>query len=134
MNRINKVPIACSALVLLAITARLAFALGFSDESQLPHRGFLRTPFSLQLKARAGSPPYTFRMNSGHLPPGLELSKEGLITGTPTELGTFKFWGELLDKTGRGSQRQITITIVDPATTRATTKPTTHPTTQAARP
>ena len=118
------------AFVAIAICAGLAFGLGFSDESQLPHKGYLGQPFSFQLKARAGSPPYTFRMNSGHLPPGVELSKAGLLSGTPTSPGTFKFWGEVLDKTGRGSQRQIVIEILDPAATRPSSQPSSQPTTR----
>lgn len=36
-----------------------------------------------------GTPPITFSVSAGGLPPGLSLSSAGVITGTPTDVGTF---------------------------------------------
>jgi hypothetical protein len=42
------------------------------------------TPYSAILKAYGGSGNYIWTFESGELPPGLNLSSEGLISGTPT--------------------------------------------------
>ncbi len=42
-----------------------------------------------QLVGTGGIAPYTFSLNSGTLPTGTTMSPTGLLTGTPTTLGTF---------------------------------------------
>ena len=37
------------------------------------------------------SPSPTFRLTAGSLPPGLSLSPQGLVSGTPTAPGTYQF-------------------------------------------
>ena len=47
-------------------------------------------PYSQTLTASGGTPPYTFSVLSGALPPGLALNPAtGLVSGTPTSGGTF---------------------------------------------
>ena len=111
------------ALLVLVSNVRCVLALAFTDETRLPHRGTLGQPFELQLQGRNGSPPYHYKKDSGDLPPGLALSPDGVITGTPTAPGTFWFWGNLIDSTGRASQRPITITIDDPNPPAGSEKP-----------
>ncbi len=48
-------------------------------------------PYSFQLTATGGCPPYHWRIAFGALPPGLVLSDSGLISGTPTVAGTYAF-------------------------------------------
>lgn len=48
-------------------------------------------PYSQSFSASGGTPPHTFTVMSGDLPAGLELSPEGLLSGAPTEHGTFSF-------------------------------------------
>jgi putative Ig domain-containing protein/matrixin/fibronectin type III domain protein/Ig-like domain-containing protein len=48
-------------------------------------------PYSQQLSATGGSPPYTWSLISGALPAGLSLSSSGLISGTPTVGGGYSF-------------------------------------------
>lgn len=42
-------------------------------------------PYQVQLAAAGGVPPYRWSLVDGELPPGLELSDEGLIAGSPFE-------------------------------------------------
>lgn len=47
--------------------------------------GTLNVPYSYQLTARGGVPPYTFSIATGSLPTGLTLNgATGVISGTPT--------------------------------------------------
>jgi hypothetical protein len=48
------------------------------------------TPYAQMLTASGGTPPYTFSVLSGALPPGLMLNPAtGLVSGTPMSSGTF---------------------------------------------
>jgi hypothetical protein len=48
--------------------------------------------YSQQLTVSGGTPPYTYAVTSGSLPAGLSLDlNAGIISGTPTESGTFTF-------------------------------------------
>ncbi len=46
---------------------------------------------SLSSMVSGGTAPYTYAISSGALPPGLTLSSEGVISGTPTSPGSFSF-------------------------------------------
>ena len=48
--------------------------------------GFVGVPYSFQLEACCGSPPYKIKIVQGQLPAGLSMNQSGLITGTPTEV------------------------------------------------
>jgi uncharacterized repeat protein (TIGR01451 family) len=58
-----------------------------------------------------GATPFTWTVGAGTLPPGLSLSSAGVIAGTPTAAGTFKFTMKLVDATGLTARRTQTITI-----------------------
>jgi hypothetical protein len=47
--------------------------------------GTVGVPYSFQLEACCGTPPYKIKIVEGELPAGLTVDQSGLITGTPTE-------------------------------------------------
>lgn len=59
--------------------------------------GQLGRPYSAVLQAIGGVPPYVFSLLSGSLPPGLGLSANGTISGTPTQIGSFSFVAQVRD-------------------------------------
>ena len=75
--------------------------------------------YSSTLTALGGNPPVTadtWSLAGGSLPPGLNLSTAGVISGTPTTIGTFPFLVEVMD-TGapqHEASRQFSITVVAP--------------------
>src|SRR4030095_8769988 len=51
----------------------------------------LGSSYSFPLQSLGGVSPYTWAPVSGAFPPGLSLNPNGVISGTPTELGIFTF-------------------------------------------
>ena len=112
---------AFASLVALVIVPTAA-AIRFTDDSYIIPTGAVGSPYSHQFKGDGGCGPdlpYQFRILSGELPPGLSLSANGSVSGTPTQAGSWSFWLELSDQTPpsaswcipKQSQREFTITI-----------------------
>ncbi len=80
--------------VIAAIAAPAGMAFGF-DDSVNPPNGTVGTPYSFKFVGREGCPPYKFVITSGGLPPGLSLSDEGVLSGTPTTPGAYGFWVDI---------------------------------------
>jgi len=59
--------------------------------------GTVGQSYSYVLQAAYGTPPYTWSLVSGSLPPGLTLSSDGLIRGTPTTVTTSTFYVQVTD-------------------------------------
>ncbi|WP_165798896.1 putative Ig domain-containing protein [Shimia abyssi] len=74
--------------------------------------------YSQQLSASGGSPAYSFVRSSGTLPAGLTLDTNGLISGTPTQTGSFQFTAEVTDAQDNTGQRTYTL-VVEALTTLA---------------
>ncbi|HJV35565.1 putative Ig domain-containing protein [Geomonas sp.] len=53
--------------------------------------GIVGSSYSQTLSAVGGTPPLVWGISSGLLPPGLSISSSGVISGTPTKGGTFRF-------------------------------------------
>ena len=66
-----------------------------------PPAAAVNAPYSYQLQISGGTPPYSnYALVAGHgLPAGLSLSSSGLITGTPTAVGTTSFEFTVYDST-----------------------------------
>ncbi|HSY13935.1 MAG TPA: putative Ig domain-containing protein [Verrucomicrobiae bacterium] len=59
--------------------------------------GVVGIAYKQLLVVSGGLPPYTWTINAGQLPPGLSLSTDGIISGTPTTLGQFNFTAKVTD-------------------------------------
>jgi hypothetical protein len=57
----------------------------------------INVPYSATLTAAGGVPPYTWALASGTLPAGLSISTGGVISGTPTALGSTTFKVQVTD-------------------------------------
>jgi hypothetical protein len=69
---------------------------------------------SFQLQARYGSPPYNWSLSEGRLPNGITLSDSGMLQGTPTETGEFRFGVSVSDATNAVASGYSTIRIPIP--------------------
>lgn len=58
--------------------------------------------------------PTTWRVGPGTAPPGLSLNElSGILSGTPTQTGTFNFTVAVADETGCPGSRAYSLTVVD---------------------
>jgi len=67
--------------------------------------------YSQQLSAVNGQPPYNWSIFSGSLPSGLTLVNNGLISGTPTNNGTFNFTVKVNDATSSTATQPLTLMV-----------------------
>lgn len=54
---------------------------------------------------------YTFSVVSGNLPPGLNLSTDGVISGIPTKAGTYTFKVKVTDSASNEAFKDFTLTV-----------------------
>lgn len=73
--------------------------------------GALNISYSTTLGATGGTAPYSFSLSSGTLPPGLSLSTGGVLSGSPTQAGTFQFTVGVVDSASISSTAAVSITI-----------------------
>ena len=74
--------------------------------------GTTNVPYnSQQLAATGGLPPYYWSLASGVLPSGLSLSTNGLISGTPTNAGTFSFGVQVTDNLSGTATQALSIVV-----------------------
>lgn len=106
-----------SVLALLAaVFAGSAAAFGFTDEALLPPDMQLGAPYSFQLSARSGCPPYYYEQQSGYFPGGVGMNRDGLISGTPQLGGSYQVWLAVKNQCpGDSSERLFTFYVADPA-------------------
>ena len=68
-----------------------------TGEAQLSRcpTGFVGQEYEVELESEEGSgcsPSYDYFVLVGSLPPGLTMTRDGLISGTPTNAGFYRFW------------------------------------------
>jgi uncharacterized repeat protein (TIGR01451 family) len=81
----------------------------------LPPAGTIGTVFSYALTASGGTVPYQWTVSAGSLPTGVSLnSGSGVLSGTPSQAGTFPLTVEVTDADGQSATEQVTL-VVDPA-------------------
>jgi sugar lactone lactonase YvrE len=79
--------------------------------SPLPF-GIVGTAYSQTLRASGGITPYTWTIVSGSLPPGLTLSSDGIISGTPSVMTTNSFIVQVTGSNGLVSTNAFTLCAV----------------------
>lgn len=87
--------------------------------------GTVGTPYAIRFVEREGSGcgrgRQTFHVDSGIAPPGLTLTADGTLSGTPLRAGRFRFYVEMLEPkddpatcAGKETQKQFTLPIRTP--------------------
>src|SRR5881397_482327 len=111
-----------TAVAVALVLTSAAWALRFTDESYFTPAGTVGVPYSFTFTGAGGcgpALPYQFTIIGGNLPPGLSLAMSGLVSGTPTQAGSYSFWVNLSDQNPPSadwcrpaqSQREFTIVI-----------------------
>ncbi len=80
------------------------------NPSSLPG-GTVGNGYSQTITASGGAAPYTFTVSAGTLPPGLNLSSGGSLTGTLSAGGTYNFTVQAADQNGCTGARAYSVTI-----------------------
>ncbi len=96
-----------SATVGYAILINPAVSIGTNSLAD----ALIGAPYSQQLGAVGGTPPYAWSLTSGALPDGIKLdSSAGSLTGTPLVVGSFSFTLRAVDSVHASAERQFQIT------------------------
>jgi hypothetical protein len=66
--------------------------------------------YTLQASANL-VPSLTWTLVSGQLPPGLTLTPDGTISGSPTAVGTYDFTVQVMDSRGKVTQKSLFIVV-----------------------
>src|SRR5919201_2034966 len=103
------------AALAASVAASAAAAFGFTDDTRTLPNATLGSHYQGDLRARNGCPPYTFRAVDGAvLPPGLALTADGHVVGTPTTQGRWQFWLAVDDSCHDESQWEFSIDVSAP--------------------
>ena len=87
---------------------------GFSVNTVGLGRATVNQAFRYQLHANGGTTPYTW--TSAAVPPGLALATGGLITGTPTTVGTYTMPYSVTDSAAANRTGNLTFEVVPAGT------------------
>nr|WP_186363511.1 putative Ig domain-containing protein [Rhizobium sp. ACO-34A] len=89
--------------------------------STLPS-GRVGTAYSQTITVSGATPPYSYSIASGALPPGLSLdSSSGTISGTPTASGSYSFSFRATDSTSFSEDQSMTLNVAPSAANLAVT-------------
>ncbi len=78
--------------------------------------GTAGTPYTQNISASGGTPPYTFSLTSGQIPPGLNLGPSGQLSGNPNTPGNYSFTVRVADSLQQTSDATFALTIASGAT------------------
>lgn len=67
--------------------------------------------YAAALSAAGGVAPYRFTLLSGALPEGLALGADGQLSGTPTQLGEYRFTVQAEDANGERGTRELQLVV-----------------------
>ncbi len=87
-----------------------------ASPGQMP-AGTVGAAYSQTLTASGGTAPYFWTVTSGGLPPGWNLSGEGVLTGTPGDETTIRFTAQATDQNGLSTTKTFTLTVKPAAPT-----------------
>lgn len=82
----------------------------FTSVSPLPD-AIVGSAYSHSITATGSQGPLTFSVLSGTLPTGLNLSANGLLSGTPTTPGTFDFTVQVANSNNVAVQKQFSLSV-----------------------
>ena len=79
-------------------------------------KGYLRQRYEVRLVASGGITPLRWEITEGAAPNGIVMSRDGILSGIPTETGDFKFTATVTDSGSPAVQRnqQLVLTVVAP--------------------
>lgn len=96
------------------VSKQLVVAIIGITTSTLPP-GESGVPYNESLSAVGGTPPYTWQIAAGTLPPGLVINAgSGLISGTPTTAGISSFTARVTDAYGVKTTKTLSLVIGRP--------------------
>lgn len=76
------------------------------------HDGTVGVAYSTTISVAGGTGPFTFSVSSGSLPAGLAIGPStGIISGTPTALGTYSFTVGVVDVNGATGTQNFSIIV-----------------------
>src|SRR5690606_14509180 len=110
--------LATLTVLVAALVAACAGELGTQGEAlrflsvDLPDAP-VNEPYRAPVHAVGGLRPYEFRLESGSLPPGVQVVN-GVLQGTPTTLGSFTFTLAVSDANLSSTFQELTLTVVEP--------------------
>lgn len=104
-----------------ALSITVTVTLTITTTCPLP-TGPVGVAYSQTVAANSGTPPYSFDISAGSLPPGLSLATSGALTGTPTTANPYTFTLRVTDAVPSVVTKSCSMTInpPDPLTISAT--------------
>lgn len=96
----------------------------FSVTTKTVPNGVLNLPYTVSLAAAGGVGPYSWSLEAGTLPPGVVLTGDGNLAGTPTAVGQYAFSVQAADARGSTASVSLTIGVADSSVPAAAGAPT----------